>query len=419
MKNRFDLIVFLPVEWLDSNPLVRHSVHFLFPALARFLSERGGKILCLERPVTLSTPFLNKKKFWKWIIGGRGMRRVNRNLFVWTPFALLDGSLIEKFPIVKYLDKIPQSLMLRKILKTADLNSCKLIYVICHPYQTHYLNLLGGSPAIYYCYDEHSASLPEQGAIILEKREKDLLQKVDIVFSVSDSITEKKKIWNKNVFTIRNAVDYELFSQSTMKKTRVPEDIAGIKKPIIGYIGGLLGEMVDYELLLYLAFRHPEWSFVLIGECEWKLDNADGKLRKEARKRGEHKKIINLANVHFFGRRDYELLPGYLKAFSVCVLPFKVNPLMCNTSPLKLYEYLATGKPIVSTDIPEAHRFGKLVRVSEDYGKFESHLSEAINENNNILTNLRLNIARENSWDERAKEIFSIIEDTFLKKEEN
>jgi len=105
--------------------------------------------------------------------------------------------------------------------------------------------------------------------------------------------------------------------------------------------------------------------------------------------------------VHFFGRKDKEELPGYIKAFDVCLNPFRKNQLTDRVSPLKLYEYLASGRPVVSVEMPGVLEFRDVIEIATDYNSFIASVQKALTQENEEKKNHRLDIASHNSWENR------------------
>ena len=140
-----------------------------------------------------------------------------------------------------------------------------------------------------------------------------------------------------------------------------------------------------------IAKRRPDWSFVFVGPVREGLNKP------------------NLTNVHFIGYVPYEVLPGYLAAFDVCILPFRRDRVTESVNPIKMYEYMATGKPIVSTSIPEVERYSDLIRIAEGPEAFEKAISDALKEDTPQLAKARRAMARENSWERRVWSIREIV----------
>ena len=161
-------------------------------------------------------------------------------------------------------------------------------------------------------------------------------------------------------------------------------------KPIIGYFGAL-ANWFDYDLMGYLAVHRPNYNFVLIG---WEYDKAFA-----------NSKITKLKNLHFLGPKKYSELSSYITAFDICIIPFKVNEITLSTSPVKLFEYLAAGKPSVCTAMPECIAVEQ-VFIGNTYEEFIDKIDQAILLRDDVEFIKKLkNVALENSWNNKVKSI--------------
>ena len=178
---------------------------------------------------------------------------------------------------------------------------------------------------------------------------------------------------------------------------KVPDSIKRLNRPIIGY-SGLISRRIDLELIHYIASKHPEWSLVLMGDVNhFECEDILGKL-------------YEMENVCFLMRKNIDDLPYYINSFDVCLVPYKINEETKNLSPLKLYEYLACGKPVVATRFPAAMEFDQIIYIAETKEIYESCIGNALVEKDDNLFNLRRRIARQNTWNMRAVQISQLIE---------
>jgi len=187
---------------------------------------------------------------------------------------------------------------------------------------------LGERLLVYHCVDEFSQFTGTNRGAILEM-ERRLLTRADAVIVSSAKLYESKRAYNPNTFLVRHGVDLEHFRKACLDTTREPEECRRLRRPIIGFFG-LIADWVDLQTIRHIALARAQWSFVLIGKVQTDTSPLRG-----------------LPNVHLLGRRDYESLPAYCKAFDVAILPFIVNELTVAANPLKLREYLAAGLPVV------------------------------------------------------------------------
>jgi len=199
---------------------------------------------------------------------------------------------------------------------------------------------------------------------------------------------------------VPNAVDTMLFGKACDQSTPIPSNLSNISHPIIGMIGNL-NQRVDFDLIRQIAVSHPEWSIVIVGNWRGASSNfISSDLIKELKK---------MTNIHWMGHQPLEMMPNYLKAFDVCLIPYVPDdPFNISCSPLKIYEYFATGKPIVSTDLPSAREYSEVIRIGRSHKEFENEIILALKEKGG-LKERRRELAKNNSWDNRAKEISSIL----------
>lgn len=247
---------------------------------------------------------------------------------------------------------------------------------------------------IYDCIDEWSGYLDNNLAIrnILRK-DKELCQGADIVFAGSKSLLQNKRKYNACTYFVPHAADFNNFRKASLRETEIPADISKIKKPIIG-LAGMLERRVNIKLLRYLATSHPEWSLVLVGPV---LESLDISPLKE------------LPNVHFLGMKEVGVLPNYLKAFDVCIIPYIIDDFTKNIYPLKLHEYMASGKPIVTTRIPACEEYGELIRIADGEEEFAICIEEELKEQDIQRVQMRIKTAGKNTWDDRVEDKSELI----------
>jgi len=245
---------------------------------------------------------------------------------------------------------------------------------------------LGEKMVIYHCTDEFSEFSGTSKDAILNMEQR-LIEKANCVFVSAERLHRNKVQHNPNVFLIRHGVDVEHFRKACDRNTPIPEDIAQIASPIVGFFG-LIADWVDLQLVADLAIARPQWSFVLIGKVVTDLS-----------------RVARIPNIHFLGQKSYGDLPGYCRRFDAAILPFVINELTLNANPLKLREYLAAGLPVVSTPIPEVQELGQLVRIGRNCQEFIGHLESVLLPES---SGTRLAISREmdgESWDQRVEEM--------------
>ena len=194
-------------------------------------------------------------------------------------------------------------------------------------------------------------------------------------------------------------MDIKHFGRACADDERVPRDIAGLPRPIIGFFG-LIESWIDLELVAHLAEQRPKWSFLMIGRVAVPEDN-----------------VPRLPNLHFLGRRCYEDLPDYGRHFDVAIIPYKLTRQVIHANPLKLREYLAMGKPIVSVRTPETEKFGDVVGIAENREDFLVRLDRVVREPRTPEA-VRKSIDRvaSSSWEARVAEVLEVMEASLARK---
>ncbi|GGC87406.1 hypothetical protein GCM10011396_38310 [Undibacterium terreum] len=221
--------------------------------------------------------------------------------------------------------------------------------------------------------------------------ERALMRESDTLIVTSDWLHNIGKDRNKNVFIVRNACEFTHFNPIPSKKY---EDIKGRK--IIGYFGAI-ANWFDCALVEKLANEFPDCLILLIGN-----DTC-----------GAEKRFSTYKNVKMIGEVSYEKLPFYLHSFDICILPFLVNDLTLATNPVKVYEYLCVGKPIVSVDLPELSSMKDLVRLAESHQHFVTQCRDALKEPAEApIREQRISFASKQTWEHRAQEFESALKNS-------
>ncbi|MGB9868192.1 MAG: glycosyltransferase [Bacillota bacterium] len=223
-----------------------------------------------------------------------------------------------------------------------------------------------------------------------QRFEAQMIATADLIIAASKPLCERLLECGKPIFLIGNGADFSLFSRAAQGILPVPREMAHISPPVIGFVGAL-GPWLDVDLLAALG-REAErlgWTVVLVGPPF-----------------GAH--VPQMKSIVSVGYKPYHELPCYIARFNVCILPFDKSPTAAHSNPIKLYEYLASGKPVVATDIPEALHLKDLVWVARNVEEFLSLIGEAVaNPPKNVAD--RLAFAMANSWETRASQVHQAI----------
>jgi len=242
-----------------------------------------------------------------------------------------------------------------------------------------------GWPIIYDCMDHH-AGFEGIGSNI-DEQETALLRAADLVIVSSTGLEQKAREHNPNVLMARNACDFEHFAG---------RPAADATRPVVGYYGAI-SEWFDPDLVADLAERRGDWSFVLIGQ----VMGADVT------------RLAALPNVRLVGEIPYPDLPKWLATFDVTIVPFKRIPLTEATNPVKVYETLAAGKPVVSVPLPELQHFSGLVRLAATAREFEREIAKELDTPGARAVRARRAFAGDHTWSDRIALIEPAIRRTF------
>ncbi len=376
--NNFEIIYF-GNDWFAENKTSSHHI-------AERFAQRN-KILYVECP-GLRMPKGNTrdfrkifKKIWKCI---SKPEQIGKQFWVYTLFQIP----LHRFTFIRAFNEKLILFTLKRAMRQLGFTKPLLWFHIPHLYMVP-----GKIPAkgiVYYCIDNYSA-LPDVNKKAVQFMDDEMTRLADMVFAVSEPVYNSKKILARELLLSPHGVDFTHFNQVAMSTLAIPADIANISGPIIGF-WGLIENRIDLDLVAYLAKRQPEWSLVLIGYVENKDNPCTG-----------------LENVYFLGQKKFSELPGYAKAFDVAMLPYRMDEFFYNCNPLKLREYLATGKPVVSLRNPEVEKYQDIVSIADDYADFAEKIAGCLLNDSIELAEHRVTRMRAESWDQRVEEIMKAV----------
>ncbi|MBT3191558.1 MAG: glycosyltransferase [Verrucomicrobia bacterium] len=284
---------------------------------------------------------------------------------------------------------------IQRLIRDMDID--RVILYVWRPEFAKYAERIPHDLLCYHIDDEYSFS-PSEDAPIADE-EMRLLKKSDVVFIHSKTLLKKKGHINPNTHYMPNGVDFERFSKVMESGAAEPADLRCIPHHRIGYVG-YIKRHIDLPLLLAIARKRRDWSLVLVGPV--RNEHADiaadvAALRQEP-------------NVHFLGGKDSQDVPLYIKGFDVCLMPYRVTDYTKYIYPMKLHEYLACGKPVVSTPLLNLREFGEILSFAERPGEWLEVIQSALNETGPEPVARRAAVAKENSWRNRVHEIATLLE---------
>ena len=287
--------------------------------------------------------------------------------------------------------------LLEQYLREHDMqNSIVWVY---HPGYGAGVDRLPRKLLVYDCVDEYTA-FPEFGKSKrwIAERERALCQLADVVFCTAPALLEAKRRYNpEHTHLVHNVGDAEHFAKTRAPETPVAKDIASLARPVIGFIGAVSDYKLNTDWLLQLAEARPDWSVAIVGPVGIADPNTD------------LSKLEELPNVHLLGHREYGVLPQYLKGFDVAVIPYRINDYTRSVFPIKFFEMMASGKPVVISALPALERYFSSALVARDATEFIQCCERALSDTGEARAE-RIALAERNSWPARIRQLMEHIE---------
>jgi glycosyltransferase involved in cell wall biosynthesis len=394
-----DILCFAPGPWDD----IWRNRHQIMTRLAR-----ANRVLYVEpwpylRPVLRRLRHGPLRQAWAGL-HGTSLRQLHSNLYVYQPSARAPRAGRE--PLLALMQAVYVS-RLRRVLRELGYRSPILWSFL--PDTEILLGQFGEKLAVYHVVDEYSgyAGVTASWRPMVQRMEERLLRRVDLVFVVSPALLERKARFNEQTVLVPNGVDYAVFAAAQDTGTR-PADLTGVAAPVVGYVGAI-NEKLDLALLADAARECADVSWILVGPV---AVTGEESLQALAELRA-------MPHVHLLGRKCVNDVPNYVAACDVCVLPYRVNEWTRHIDSLKLWEYLACGKPVVATDIPTARQFvdrgedvgpGSIIRIATTREHFVQQVRAGVQEHDPALPKARQSIAAMNTWDMRVEALSEAID---------
>lgn len=249
------------------------------------------------------------------------------------------------------------------------------------------------SGVVYDCMDELSQFRGAPAGLI--EQEARLMSRADVMFTGGYELWQKKRKQHENVHFFGCGVEYSHFAQAQDEATEIPDDIKNLQGPVIGWFG-VVDERVDYDLLRDMAALRPDWSFVMVGPIV-KVDPAS---------------LPQAPNLHWLGGRDYKVLPNYCKGYDVCMMAFALNEATEFINPTKALEYLATGKPVISTPVADVVRqYSDLVYIEKDAQSFVDRIESILAAPDHARVEQGIALACDSGWDNTVAKMQNLIDE--------
>ncbi|MEW6558533.1 MAG: glycosyltransferase, partial [Elusimicrobiota bacterium] len=312
------------------------------------------KILIIDRPISLPEMLL-KECWWKVKNGtviykgiNNCLSQVSEKTFVldYFSFDILKPLILKK----RWWGYIFKQSHVIKAMKyaIAYLQFHNFILFLWNPLSEGIIGKLGENLLVFDAIDnwlEHPELNYAKKEI--EQGYQKIKKEADLIFTVSESLKSFFIDSKNEVYCISNGVNIDYFR--TQKIENIPEDMKNITKPIVGY-AGKIQDRIDVDLVEFVAENLPQINFAFIGQI----------INKKT-----IKSLLQYKNIHYLGDKHYSLLPRYLSFFDICIIPHKVSTLTVSMNPLKLYEYLAAVKPVVTTNIAGVNVFKDIIIIAK------------------------------------------------------
>jgi glycosyltransferase involved in cell wall biosynthesis len=389
-EGEMDFVSFSLNYWED----LWQSRHQIMLALAA-----NHKVLFVSPPFPLSQ-VLARPKDDSLPKSGLVHRQANLHTLVFSKFLFQTY----RYPKVEKLMSYLRRRKIRRVMKKFGFRD--LVLIIWHPQFAELAGTLGEALACYYVDDEFSAYAGDSERRVKEilQQEDELLRRVDLVFANGTVLLNAKNRYG-NAMSVPMTADFDLFSRSRLPETVVPPDLEAIPHPRIGYIGNL-NDKVDFALLVQLATARPKWSFILVGPTN--IRGADIQSDFEVLRR--------LPNVFLLGSKPREFLPNYIKGFDVCTMYYRQHGWANSVYPLKLHEYLASGKPCIGSGLASLREFSEVVQIATTPEEWLEAIQFAIADHDARRAERRVQVAYENRLETRIATIENAIEQKMQEK---
>ena len=381
------IICFGGEDWWYHHP---HSKNHLMRRFAR-----AGNRVIFVNSISMGLPSLRHKDL---------LPRVTRKLRSYAKFArkTSEGITVVSPATLPFFASRTARRMNRQLLKSQIQRLArrgglaKPILWIAIPTAAEMIGCFGESIVIYHVSDKYEANTMDHGtdpALIRQLHER-AIDRADLILYSSRKLLAEAVVGRDRSYLLEQAVDFDHWSRVGSGELEVAPEVARIPRPRLGYFGAIEPWLVDQDLIKR-ARERPDWNWVFIGNKSRGLE------------------IENLPNVHFLPAVSYDRLPNYAAGFDVCVLPWDTEVAFTSYgSAIKVREYLATGKPVVISPLPEYETMSDVLRIARSGDEFLQLIDEALHEQGTETSRARQDAVRNGTWDARAEWVSDLIERT-------
>ena len=345
----------------------------------------------------INSLIMQKPSFKKSVAGGRsfseklirksksifqGLKKSDQGFWVYSPFSMPVHHIVGMRSLNAIILQAQLWLVLQKLRIHAP-----IVWVAC-PVACDVALKMKKTNLVYQRTDRFE-EYPNVDSAVIRQYDQELKRSADLTVYVNNSLFEEEKSQCRKAIYLDHGVDYEFFIRGA-NGNEPTYDIQNIQQPIIGFFGGIDNHTLDVPFLEAVVRRLREMSFVLIGKASADLS----RLQKDR-------------NVKVLGQKPYEQIPSYGSFFDVCIMPWRQNRWIQACNPIKLKEYLALGKPVVSTPFPELQKYADVVYQAATPEEFAQKIRQALAEDSEDLINARRRKVEQSTWESKAELVLS------------
>lgn len=365
------------------------------------LAADGHRVLFIEntgvRPPRVSDLPRVRQRLRNWWRGTKGFRTERPNLVVFSPIVL-------PLPYSRLARWLNRMLLRRSLLRWMHARgfSQPIVWTFLPtPLARDVIHEVDPSLTIYYCIDDLASSSPEAQRIT--PSEQMMFGEADLVFVTSEKLRQRAAAFSSRVHLFPFGVSLAAFETVRDAAPPLPDDLARLPRPVVGYVGGL-HQWVDQALVCEVARRLPHVTFAFVGPAQVDVS-----------------RLAALPNVVLLGKRAHSDVPHYVRGFDAAIVPYTLSEYTSNVYPTKLNEYLAMGVPVVATDLAEIRRFqhdhGDAIAIGRDPAEFAAALEQSLCDRDPERVARRIEVARSNSWERRLEEMSAFIDQAAAEKD--
>lgn len=348
-----------------------------------------AEILYFDPPITLIAPLKDKNARPKLNAWKQPGEKVQENI---TVYAL--PPVLPFFNKFRFINRLNQKRIARYVNKKCRAHGFDAPVLWTYsPTSVDCVDHVRHSALVYDCVDRHSAYGGLMNPALVDHMELDLAKKADMVFATAKPLCTRLQAVNPNAMFIPNGANFPRFHAASQPQ-EMPEDFPAGSSPVFCFVGALQ-PCIEYGFIEYAAKARPDWRFVFLGRQVAGVNLSS---------------LQALANCHFLGLRPNEQLPRYLAHCDACLNLFDQSDLSKDVSPLKFFEYLATGKPIVSTPQPEQIlQYASDIHIAATREEFLAACEAALQDTSAARIQARIELGRQSAWDSRVAQMEDIL----------